>query len=82
MKTNYLALNPSNDHFNLATTTNKMSLSDIFYGRLRPYLDEYKLFVAHYNSIPNSIYENDIDCKKAISWFSEKYKSEIKDTHY
>lgn len=59
-----------------------MSLSDVFYGRLRSYLDEYKLFVAHYNSVPNSIHENDIDCKKAAGWFFENYESEIKDSHY
>lgn len=74
---------PNERHFNLAATTNKMSLSEVFNNlRHRSYLDEYRLYVAHYNSIPNSIHEIDIDCKKAVNWFCENYKSEIKDTHY
>lgn len=82
MKTNNLTLSLSKDPFNLAETTNKMALSEVFMRRDLSYLNEYRLFVAHYNSIPNSIHENDIDCKKAITWFFENYKLEIKDTHF
>src|SRR5690606_12132735 len=46
------------------------------------YLNEFTLFVAHFNSIPNFIHEVDIDCKKANNWFAENYKSEIKDFYY
>lgn len=82
MMTNNLALNPSNVPSNFAITTNKMPLSEVFARRELRLINEYRLFVAHYNSIPNAIHENNIDCEKAISWFLENWKSEIKDTHY
>src|SRR5574337_971788 len=42
----------------------------------------FKLFVAHFNSIPNFIHEIDINCKNARTWFSEHYHSELKDVYY
>ena len=83
MKANNLALTFSNESsFNLSTTTNKMSLSDIFSDRKSTYFNEFKLFIAHFNSIPNVIYETDINCKNARALFSEHYQSEIKDLYY
>ena len=83
MKTNNLELSPSNESsFNLSTTTNKMTLSDIFSERKSTYFNEFKLFIAHFNSIPNVIHEIDINCKNARVWFSEHYRSEIKDLYY
>ena len=68
--------------FELDNTTSKMNLSDVFADRKGSYLNEFTLFLAHFNTIPNFINERDIDCKKASKWFIETYKSEIKDWHY
>ena len=59
-----------------------MTISEVFAERKGSYLNEFTLFVAHFNSIPNFIHEVDIDCKKANNWFAENYKSEIKDFYY
>jgi len=46
------------------------------------YLNEFTLFLAHFNTVPNFIYEVKIDCKKAGKWFVETYKKDIKDLHF
>lgn len=46
------------------------------------YLNELVLFHYHFNAIPNSILEKDIDCKKAIHWLSENYQTEIKQYYF
>lgn len=80
---NNLALNLSTESpFNLSTTTNKMSLSEIFPERSFSIINEFKLFVAHFNAIPNFINEIDINCKNARVWFFEHYQSELKDVYY
>ncbi|MCX6244699.1 MAG: AAA family ATPase [Bacteroidetes bacterium] len=65
----------------LERTTSKMSLGEVFSERKGCYLNEFNLFLAHFNCIPNFIHEVNIDCKRAKSWFSEKYKPEIRH-HY
>lgn len=71
-----------NNPIELKKTSTKMAISEIFSERNGSYLNEFTLFVAHFNVIPNFIHEIEIDCKKANVWFSEKYKSEIKNLHY
>lgn len=70
----------------LSVTGTLNNASKVCLGEVAPevgaYLDEFKLFLAHFNTIPNSIQEIDIDCKKANSWFAENYKEHIKDLHY
>ena len=66
----------------LEKTTSKMNLESVFGERLRSYLNEFTLFVAHFNSIPNLINEIHIDCRNANKWFVENYKSEIKDLYF
>lgn len=68
--------------FELENTSDKMNLSEVFAERKNAYLNEFTLFIAHFNTIPNFINEINIDCVKANKWFSETYKSEIKDYHY
>lgn len=68
--------------FELEKTSSKMSLSDVFADRKNSYLNEFTLFLAHFNAIPNFIHEINIDCVKANNWFAELYKNEIKDLHY
>jgi hypothetical protein len=83
MKTYILPLYPITDRpFDLAKTSAKMDLSEVFTEHKGSYLNELTLFVAHFNSIPNFIHKVGIDCKKANNWFVENYKSEIKDFYY
>jgi len=58
----------------LEKTTSKMNLGSVFAERTRSYLNEFTLFLAHFNSIPNFIHEINIDCKRANKWFIENYK--------
>jgi hypothetical protein len=58
-----------------------MDISNVFTQRLGADLNEYKLFIAHFNRIPNFIIEREINCKKAIKHFYYSYSQEIKD-HY
>jgi len=66
----------------LEKTTSKMNLGDVFAERNLSYLNEFNLFIAHFNSIPNFINETNINCKKASKWFVETYKAEIKDFYF
>ena len=65
----------------LEKTSSKMNLSEVFTERKGSYLNEFMLFLAHFNAIPNFINEIKIDCEKANKWFAEAYRTEIKD-HY
>jgi hypothetical protein len=66
----------------LEKNTTKISLGDVFVNTERSYLNVYTLFMGHFNTIPNCSHESNIDCTKACKWFSEAYKSDIKDWHY
>ena len=68
--------------FDLAKTSVQMNLSEVFAERGNSYLNEFTLFIAHFNSIPNFIHEVDIDCRKARIWFSENYELDIEDSYY
>ncbi len=68
--------------FNLENTTFKTNLADVFDLRMDQYLNEYNLFIAHFNRIPNFIHEKNINCKKANQWFLNNYNAEIKDCYY
>jgi len=60
-----------------------VNLGEVFSERNRTsYLNEFTLFLAHFNSIPNFIHEINIDCKRANQWFVENFKGEIKDFHF
>ena len=66
----------------LEKTSSKMNLGEVFAERKGSYLNEFTLFLAHFNSIPNYINEINIDCKKANKWFVDTYKGEIKDFYF
>lgn len=68
--------------FEVATTSTKMNLSEVFSEKRGAYLNGFTLFTAHFNAIPNFIHEIKIDCKKANKWFAQAYNSEIKDCYY
>jgi len=64
-------------------TSYQIRLADVFATRTASsYLNEFTLFTAYFNSIPNFIHEIGIDCKKANKWFSASYQSEIKDSYF
>lgn len=46
------------------------------------YINFCDLFLLYFKQIPNTIFEENIDCEKANIYFSEKYKDEIKETFY
>ena len=73
---------PSYKPFEIAKTTSQINISDVFNRRQETYLNEFTLFLAYFNVIPNFIHQVDIDCKKANKWFFENYQSEIKDFCY
>jgi hypothetical protein len=66
----------------LEKTSSKVNLGEVFSERKGSYLNEFSLFLAHFNTIPNFIHEINIDCKKANTWFVEFYKGEIKHLYY
>ncbi len=83
MKPNNSILNQTSERpFKLADTSLKMTISEVFAERNNSYLNEFTLFIAHFNSIPNLIQEVEIDCRKANNWFAENFKAEIKDLYY
>ncbi|MFN4811921.1 MAG: AAA family ATPase [Bacteroidota bacterium] len=83
MHTNKLVLSPTNKgSFQLDQTSVKMNIGAVFSERKGAYLNDYTMFVAHFNKIPNCIQEEYMDCRKAHKWFSEQYKSEIKDLYF
>ena len=60
---------------------NKPLAKDVF-AEYSYYLDARNLFIYYFNVIPNYTYELDIDCKKALKYFFDTYKSDIKDCHF
>ena len=60
----------------------KMPLNQVFAERNGSYLNEFNLYIAHFNTIPNFMHELKIDCKKANDWFIKQYNPEIKDAYF
>lgn len=60
----------------------KLNINEVFSDRGYNFINEFKLFLAYFNRIPNFVHEIDIDCGKAHLWFTEKYGIEIKDCFY
>jgi len=83
MNTNELTPNPIIDtSFDLTGISEKMNLSGVFAMKQNSYLNEFTLFVAHFNVIPNFIHEIDINCRKANNWFEKKYGPAVKARYY
>ena len=66
----------------LENSSSKIMLSEVFAERKGSYLNEFTLFLAHFNAIPNFINEIKVDCKKANKWFAETYRTEVNDHCY
>ena len=63
-------------------TTNKINLAEVFHQKSHYYFNEFNIYAAHFNYIPNIISEGLIDCVKANQWFYEHYNSFVTDCHY
>jgi hypothetical protein len=63
-------------------TSLRINLSDVFLDKIGDYLNECNLFLALFNTIPNSIKESEIDCMKVNNWMLENYKHVIKNQYY
>lgn len=50
--------------FDLENTSSKIALGAVVADCHSNYLNELNLFISHFNSIPNLIHLNNIDCKK------------------
>lgn len=68
--------------FELEKPVARMNISEVFAERNGSYLNEFTLFLAYFNTIPNFINEINIDCRKANRWFIETYKNDIKGFHF
>jgi hypothetical protein len=84
MESKIIALNQQpTKSFYLDNAESKLNLIALFADRVSDsYINEFSLFVAHFNAIPNFIHEVEIDCRKANVWFAENYRAEIKDYYY
>lgn len=71
-----------NPLINLSETTSKMNLGQVFSARDSSTLNEFNLFIAYFNDIPNYIAEKGIDCKSASEWFSEYFSNEIREEYF
>jgi len=67
---------------NFSETTNKINLSEVFHQKSHFYFNEFNIYAAHFNYIPNIISEGLIDCLKANEWFYNNYKTFVTDCHY
>jgi hypothetical protein len=54
----------------------------VIYDDCRDNFSAPQLFMMYFNTIPNSIREERIDCKKANQWFLETARAEIVNFHY
>jgi hypothetical protein len=67
---------------NLADKTSKTTLSEVMSEHNSKHLNEFILYLTHFNKIPNFIEETKIDVEKANVWFSNYYNDEIKEMHF
>lgn len=56
--------------------------AQLFSQNNREYLNELVLFHYHFHTIPNSITEKGIDCKKASNWLSKNFQADIKKYYF
>lgn len=58
------------------------NLGLVTFNHTMRYSHEYKLFLLHFNTIPNSLREENINCKKLMEWVTEHLNTRILDVHY
>jgi hypothetical protein len=68
---------------NLLESISNRNTSNLFAFRSNnQYINVFDLFLLHFNTIPNAVIEENIDCEKAKNYFFEKYQNEIKEHFY
>ncbi|MES2418290.1 MAG: AAA family ATPase [Bacteroidota bacterium] len=83
MKTNNADLSKLQaERFQLNSNLTKMSIENVFTDRKSSYINEFNLYIAYFNTIPNVVSEINIDCRSAHRWFIDNFKDKIKDTYY
>ncbi|HCN84517.1 MAG TPA: hypothetical protein DIT07_12985, partial [Sphingobacteriaceae bacterium] len=83
MRSEFILINGAQTtSFNLKDTSSKANLAHVLFDAGISYLNEVALFLVHFNTIPNSIEQIEIDCRKANKWLNETYKAEIKEWYY
>jgi hypothetical protein len=79
---NYLKNENAVKHFEIEKTSAKVAISEALFGNTSDYIHVLKLYVVHFNYLPNSMEEINIDCRNARIWFLEKYGTQINETFY
>ena len=68
---------------NLPESISNRNTSNLFAFRSHnQYINVFDLFLLHFNTIPNAVIEENIDCEKAKNYFFEKHQNEIKEHFY
>lgn len=67
---------------NLSDRTVAVSLDKIFDYRGSCNYNEMNLYMVYYQRIPNYISESEINCKRAIKWFEQTFKNEIRESYF
>ncbi len=69
--------------FDVGDTSAKMPISDVFTSsNYHSPHEDFQMFVAHFNTLPNLIELSWIDCDKATKWLAKTFQHEIKDMYY
>lgn len=71
-----------NQAFDLTKTTTNVGLDRIFSHGGTTDHNELNLYMAHNNRIPNIMFEREIDCRRAIKWFSKTYHEDINESYF
>lgn len=66
----------------LSETTSKMNIGQVFSSRDTNTPNEFALFIAYFNYLPNYISEKGIDCKSAIEWFNTYFHNQIREEYF
>ena len=63
-------------------TSSRINIGQVFSDSIGNYLNEFSLFLAYFNEIPNCIQEIHIDCKKASNWLVNNHIDDISDWYF
>ena len=69
-------------HLSLYETASQAVMSGVFGNRRNQDMNEFMLYLAHFQYIPNFTHEVRIECKKAHEWFLSEFESEIKNCYF
>jgi len=70
------------DNFDLSLTTEKIKISDIYSKNRFNEIDEFKMYLAHFNTVPIYFKLDEIDCEQYHQDFINVYEEEILNVYY